>query len=339
MQEPPHKPSQSLLSPQKEALLRLGPDFDPSPNPQLQVFDRDWDAFLVNCHRAYNRAVKGSHRTFPIQGRKLLSSAQDLTPPPLLPPTPVQRDLERAKVNLTRLRSCRPPNLMPALRTALRDLKDDSSIRICKADKGSSVTILDSADYVRRVDHLSDANTYTRLDSDPSLRIQAKLNYILLTAVRRGWIAEDIARACRRNPDKVKTQYIYFLLKVHKIPHQVRPIVSGRGGPTEFASALVDRLLQPYVSTCPQILVNNIQLINSLSDTSFTPNAILFTADIKSLYTNIPQMEGVHLVLRRIYASPSPPPTPKHLLRSLLLIILQDNVFIAQETRYYGNHT
>ncbi len=98
----------------------------------------------------------------------------------------------------------------PALRTALRDLKDDASIRICKADKGSSVTILDSADYVRRgLEHLQDANTYACLDSYSSLRIQAKLNYM---AVRRGWIAEDIAHACRRNPGKVKTQYIFSSL-------------------------------------------------------------------------------------------------------------------------------
>ncbi len=48
---------------------------------------------------------------------------------------------------------------------------------------------------------------------------------------------------------------------------QVRPIVSGRSGLTELASALLDNLLQPFVSACLQILSNSIQLINTLSTT------------------------------------------------------------------------
>ncbi len=33
--------------------------------------------------------------------------------------------------------------------------------------------------------------------------------------------------------DKVRTQRMYFLKKLHKNPHGIRPIVSGCSGPTE----------------------------------------------------------------------------------------------------------
>jgi len=53
---------------------------------------------------------------------------------------------------------------------------------------------------------------------------------------QRQWlITYDLAESCRCNPDKIKTWYIYFILKTHKVPHQIHLIVSGWGGLTEFA--------------------------------------------------------------------------------------------------------
>ena len=252
----------------------------------------------------------------------------------LTPPRQVSTDLESARTRLSQVRApTSQHNLSRELREAHKSLKQDDTIVINKADKGSSITILDASDYAARGRaHLSDTNTYEPIDSDPSLSIQAKINLIFRNARDAGWISEGIAASCRRNPDETKTQYIYFLLKTHKVPHQVRPIVSGRGGPTEFASAFLDNIMQPYVNAAPQTLLNSIHLVNMLQERQLPDHTILFVADVKSLYTSIPQLEGIHMVLSRLYHGPIPAPSvPKQLLRQLLLAVIQDNVFSFQD--------
>ncbi len=315
-----------MLSPNETKLLQLGLDFAPSPKPTPDIRDQEWETFTQNCYTAYNHAVQGTGRTFTTN--RTSRSIIRTKPIPPNPPEKVITDLMEARDNLAKLRPRGRPNLPRDLRSALQTLKQDQSIIINKADKGSNITIQNLCDYIKEGElHLSDRNTYEPIITDPTLKIQARVNNTLKRAVRQGWIPEELAKACRRNPDMAKTQYIYFLIKTHKNPHQLRPIVSGRGGATELASALVDNLLQPHVLLCEQILPNSLTLINSLASTPAGKDTILFTADVKNLYTSIPQQEGIHTVLSRIYKSQTPPTVPKQLLRQLLLIILQDNVF------------
>ena len=64
-----------------------------------------------------------------------------------------------------------------------------------------------------------------------------------------------------------------------------RPIVSGNGCPTERISAFVDEHTKEYVKKLPSI--HKVEGITSKNE------IILVTMDVSSLYTNIPNHEGI----------------------------------------------
>ena len=120
-------------------------------------------------------------------------------------------------------------------------------------------------------------------------------------------------------PEKVRTKCMYFLKKLHKTPHGIRPIVSGCSGSTERVSSFVDHIIKPLVPTMPSYSPH---LISLLENTHIPSNAILVTIDVSSLYTNIPQDEGMEACLDAIEAAEATH-IPRNALRQLFDIVLR----------------
>ena len=75
-------------------------------------------------------------------------------------------------------------------------------------------------------------------------------------------------------PDQVRPQRIHFLTKIHKIPHGIRPIISGSNGPAEKISAYLDHFLKPTLSNISSLLNNTQELITLLNKTTIPPDAL-----------------------------------------------------------------
>ena len=82
---------------------------------------------------------------------------------------------------------------------------------------------------------------------------------------------------------------IYFFKKLHKVPHKVRPIVSGSSGATEHTSAFLDTTLQPIVTSLPSHTKDSTHIVSLLSEITLPPNVTLVTIDVTSLYTTVLQ--------------------------------------------------
>ena len=133
-------------------------------------------------------------------------------------------------------------------------------------------------------------------------------------------------------PPSSRSQEMYFLKKVHKTPHKIRPIVSCSSGPIERISGYLCKLLTPHLSNVKSLVTNSqqvVQIIESL-DLSANSNVTLVSLDVESLYLSIPQGAGIEMVLQRVL--PTCPPlatsnTLKNLVRDLLKIVIKDNTF------------
>ena len=90
----------------------------------------------------------------------------------------------------------------------------------------------------------------------------------------------------------------YTLTKIHKKTPVGRPIVSGSSGPTERISSFVDSLLQPVAIKQESYIKDTTDFINFIENTQIPDNVVLATLDVSSLYTNIPQEEGIDVVCR-----------------------------------------
>ena len=99
-----------------------------------------------------------------------------------------------------------------------------------------------------------------------------------------------------QTPNPPRIPVFYTLTKIHKPTLVGRPIISGCDGPTERLSSFIDKLLQPIALKQESYLKDTTDFINFIERTRVPKNAILVSMDVTSLYTNIPQEEGIETV-------------------------------------------
>ena len=88
---------------------------------------------------------------------------------------------------------------------------------------------------------------------------------------------------------------------------------------TERPSSFVDKLLQPVAQQQKSYLKDKTHFINFVEKMKVPENTILVSMDVISLYTNIPQEEGINIK--------NEPLIPIGLLQRALKLILAENSF------------
>ena len=101
-----------------------------------------------------------------------------------------------------------------------------------------------------------------------------------------------------QTPSPPRIPIFYTLTKIHKPTPVGRPIISGCDGPTERMSAFLDRLLQPIAQRQTSYLKDSTDFIDFIESTEVPKHAIIVSMDVTSLYTNIPQEEGIKTICK-----------------------------------------
>ena len=97
-------------------------------------------------------------------------------------------------------------------------------------------------------------------------------------------------------PRRSRPAQFYILHKIHKKKDNPpgRPIVSASSHPTEHISQFVDAHLNPLVPELPSYIKDTTHYLRKLDDLKeLPPGSLLVTLDVSSLYTNVPQKEGI----------------------------------------------
>ena len=184
-------------------------------------------------------------------------------------------------------------NLSPAERTALKQLKN---LIIKPADKGSTVVLQNTSDYItERFRQLNDPKIFCQEQiTDLSETLMESIKAVCSGMLCNGEILEKCFKFLTQFT--VGTSRFYMLLKIHKgtLPPPGRPIISGNGCPSERISSFVDFFLKEISPKGKSYLKYTTHFIQTLEELGKIPNgAILATLDVSSLYTNIPNGEGI----------------------------------------------
>ena len=118
-----------------------------------------------------------------------------------------------------------------------------------------------------------------------------------------------------------------------------RSIVAGNDRPTEWISSIVDSLLQPIAKSQKSYLKDTTDFVNFIERRNLPEDVFLVSLDVTSLYTNIPQEEGINTVCKAyqpFYRENTPIPT--QFLRRILKPILQENSFEFNGKNYLQTH-
>ena len=110
--------------------------------------------------------------------------------------------------------------------------------------------------------------------------------------------------------------------------------------PTRSISNYLHTKLITTAKNAKSYIDNSLQLIEHLKPIKTTKNTIIITADIKSLYTNIPNQEGIKTVTNEATKDKNNSNKIKNptTLSTLLSLVLNNNIFAFNKRHRHGNH-
>ena len=230
------------------------------------------------------------------------------------------RNIE-VKTQLAEVRIFKPRNNLPHReRQAIKELEQNTNINIKKADKGTTTVIMNKEDKIREGQVLLDEReNYESLAlpmvTETSLRVKT-----LIKALYHGnYIDEMTEKWLSLTPNPPRIPVFYTLTKIHK-PNPV--------------SSFVDHLLQPITKVQESYLKDKTDFLNFIEKTKVVKDTMLVSMDVTSLYTNIPQEEGINNESFHL----NKPPIPTLYLRDMLRLILKENSFHFNGKNYLQTH-
>ena len=224
-------------------------------------------------------------------------------------------------------------NLTKEEEKALNDLMTRNDIIFCSADKGGACVILDVNDYIKEAERqLTDESFYKELPSDPTKLHNELINNVIEKFKREQLLDQKTANGLKVHDPR--TPLFYLLPKIHKAGNPGRPVVSSVNCHTSKISEFIDYYLQPLVKSLPSYIQDTTDFLNKLGKLPKTlPKDVhLVTMDVKSLYTNIPNNEGIDAI--KDYITKSDISNMKPVLIAFLRLVLTLNNFSFNGANY-----
>ena len=261
--------------------------------------------------------------------------------PPIQRSVALETYLEEVKIKLAETPLVKPKNnLPPGEQRALKELINNKEIILKKADKGTTTVVMNRENKINEGQiQLDDRNNYQPLDKPMVRDTFQRVKHLINSLRQAGCIDEMTAKWFNQTPDPPRIPVFYTLTKIHKPTLVGRPIISGCDGPTERLSSFVDRLLQPIAQIQESYLKDTTHFIRFIESIRVPRNAFLVSMDVTSLYTNIPQEEGITIVCNAYenFHAQKPPIATKF-LREMLSLILKENSFQFNGKNYLQTH-
>ena len=178
----------------------------------------------------------------------------------------------------------------------MQELQSRNDIVITDANKGGAVVILDVEDYVKEAERqLNNKENYRKIICNPTTVNNETINKVISRFQKENLLSKNISEGLKT--ENHKTPHFYVKPKVHKEGNAGRPVISSINCHTSKISGYVDYHLQPSVKEIPSYVQDTADFFGKINQIDFVPdNSYLVSLDVKSLYTNTPNAEGIKFV-------------------------------------------
>jgi len=298
------------LPPGTSSLLSKGPNFAISKNSPSALKDKLYKAEIeLERHAFGTRWVKEISKTkdvtVPDNDFKLRNPEKAKKQPPALPTHMEEQTLVDMKVQILEeyrkvIRTPPSPsesNINKEERAALKHLKERKDLIVKQSDKDKQFVVCSKDLYIEKVEEmLEDKNTYCKVTKNPLPTMVREIEEICSHLYAKyPKLSEETTPYLPRLPE------FYCLFKTHKAqnPPPLRPVTSQIDSPAERLGAVANHILQQALQFVPTHLKDSNQLKERLKtkyQNKINNNYVVATADVKSLYTNVPLKHGVKVV-------------------------------------------
>ena len=144
----------------------------------------------------------------------------------------------------------------------------------------------------------------------------------------------DLIKLINMNPQPPK---LYSLIKLHKIDHPIRPVVSFVSAPSyNLSKKLIDIILEHTNFSAKFQIKNSYDLVNKIENIKLTENSKLISFDVTNLFPSVPIKETIILVEKLLTLN------HVHLIKkqeimNLLTVCLEQNYFEFNNNIYTSN--
>ena len=168
----------------------------------------------------------------------------------------------------------------------IRNLKLNSQLHICKADKGNQTVIMNKEDYDKKVITMLKAFPYKKLSKDPTANYEKVIKSTTRQLVNENKLTYETFTSLTSNSSRCPK--FYGSPKIHKPDVPLRPIVDFRGSPSYKIASHLNNILHPITNKGRFIVKNSEEFKSIFQNTVVKRGYCLVSFDVKSLYTKIP---------------------------------------------------
>jgi hypothetical protein len=224
-------------------------------------------------------------------------------------------------------------NLTTIQSKALKSLRQNRQLIIKPTDKNLGPALMELDSYIIQVlqEHLL-TKDYTQLSQlEAKNRLEnLKLNLKqLITSNCHLLTKAELTYFDRSLKAHFRIPIFYGLPKVHKTPMSLRPVVSTHSSLLAVFSVWLDYKMKELIHLTKSYLKDSYSLIKELKELNLPDSALLFTADAKSMYTNIDSISGISAIRELIDTNSNliPMDFPNELFLQILQIVMDNNIF------------
>jgi hypothetical protein len=251
-----------------------------------------------------------------------------------------QREILKAFTSL-----CGKPNLLPHQRATLEWLGLQYLFVVINCDKNFGPAILEKRRYCTLVYRpLTDTGVYKLLTKGESTIAFSRIKLLVRTwtfkYTKTGTITKSERRFFRHSASLVKPEtpfsIFYLMPKIHKVPLQVRPVVSYSGSFLYALGVWCDDKLQVVAQQQRSYFKSSYVLLQELLKLDLPPQAHIFTADATAMYTNIPTGPALRNLSRYLQDHEEQfPGVPQAALFDALSIVMRNYIFTFGDTFWH----
>ena len=182
----------------------------------------------------------------------------------------------------------------------MKKLSHDSSLVICKPDKGNGVVVMNKTDYVHKMKQiLNDQSKFKQVSDNNCLKQLSRFQNFLARLKRVGAI--DLMTYKRIRPVSTSVPTLYGLPKIHKENNPLRPILSSTGSYQHECAAWLSEILSPLREHHTAVK-DTFDFLDKIKDINIRDKT-MSSLDVKSLFTNIPVNFTINLILEAIFVN------------------------------------
>jgi sugar-specific transcriptional regulator TrmB len=228
-------------------------------------------------------------------------------------------------------------NLSDEELVALKSLKSNNNIVICKADKGNCIVILDKESYIKKAEEILQGKQFEVLNSKNFHREREnELNKYIHSLFKEGVIDNKLRHKLQSTCSSISV--FYGLPKVHKTGFPIRPIISTIGSYQYKLSKYLAKAIRDARPQANSYIKDSFEFVKRIKETVLNQQKtyIMCSFDVESLYTNVPVEEAIDVTLDFIFKPTKSIDVPfdRDQLKTLLNLSIRDAPFRFQNKIY-----